>query len=276
MLQDIAPLIYHNEYRFDPPDRDSFALVYGPKGIWSLSADRPVFPTFAQLPPAFSELGFHYGFSISDRRFYLAHTGKEAVEPGLFLSSRDYRVMEPRDAAFACCVGESLDRWYLANRFCGHCGSPMEDSKTERALVCPDCGQTLYPKICPAVIVAVCDGERLLLTKYRGRAFKRYALVAGFNEIGESIEDTVRREVMEETGLRVKDLRFYKSQPWVLTDSLLMGFFCRLEGSDQIKLQKEELSEGGWFARGELPVDHSFISLTGEMIELFRTQGFPE
>ncbi len=275
MLQDIAPLIYHNEICFDPPGEDSVALVYSSKGVWSPAPDRLDLPVFSRLPPALSALPFRYGFSISGRRYYLARTEREDPEAGVFLSSRDYRGMEPRDAAFACCVGESLDRWYFANRYCGRCGRPMEDSKTERALVCPACSQTVYPKICPAVIVAVCDGDRLLLTKYRGRSFKRYALVAGFNEIGESIEDTVRREVMEETGLRVKDLRFYKSQPWVLTDSLLMGFFCRLEGSDRIRLETDELSEGSWFSRDELPDDHSGISLTGEMIEYFRDHGYP-
>lgn len=100
-------------------------------------------------------------------------------------------------------------------------------------MVCPQCKNTVYPKICPAVIAAVHDGDRLLLTRYRGRPFKKYALIAGFNEIGESIEDTVHREVMEEAGLRVKNLRFYKSQPWVFTDTLLMGFVCELDGSEQ-------------------------------------------
>ena len=125
----------------------------------------------------------------------------------------------------------------------------------------------------PAVIAAVCDGDRLLLTRYRSRPFKSYALVAGFNEIGESIEDTVRREVWEETGLRVKNLRFYRSQPWVFTDSLLMGFFADLEGPDTIAMQESELAEAGWFRRSDIPDDHSPISLTGEMIELFRTGG---
>ena len=137
-------------------------------------------------------------------------------------------------------------------------------------MVCPACSQTVYPKICPAVIVAVHDGERLLLTRYRGRAFKKYALVAGFNEIGESIEQTVHREVLEETGVRVKNLRFYKSQPWVFTDTLLMGFYAELDGSDKIRVQEDELAEAGWFLRSELPEEHSNISLTGEMIEQFR------
>ena len=114
------------------------------------------------------------------------------------------------------------------------------------------------------------DGDRLLLTRYRGRPFKKYALIAGFNEIGESIEQTVRREVLEETGLHVKNLRFYKSQPWVFTDSLLFGFFAELDGSDKITVQEDELSEASWFYRSEIPEDRTHLSLTGEMMEQFR------
>ena len=109
-----------------------------------------------------------------------------------------------------------------------------------------------------------------MLTRYRGRPFKRHALVAGYNEIGESIEDTVRREVLEEVGLRVKNLRFYKSQPWTFTDTLLMGFYAELDGDDTITMQEDELSEALWFHRSEIPQDYSAISLTGEMIEMFR------
>ena len=213
----------------------------------------------------------NWGKNLAVPRTALSSRGRLCEGEGFaFIPSRAYRGMGPKEAVFAAAVGESLHRWYGANRFCGRCGRPMADSYTERALVCPDCGLTVYPKICPAVIVAVSDGDRLLLTKYRGRAFKRYALVAGFAEIGEPIEDTVRREVFEETGLRVKNLRFYKSQPWVFTDSLLMGFCCELDGSDEITIQKSELSEAGWYHRGEIPLDYSPISLTGEMIERFR------
>ena len=102
----------------------------------------------------------------------------------------------------------------------------MERARLSGRWSAPHVPNTVYPKICPAVIVAIHDGDRLVLTRYKDRPFKHYALVAGFNEIGESIEETVHREVFEETGLRVKNLRFYKSQPWTFTDTLLFGFFA--------------------------------------------------
>lgn len=89
---------------------------------------------------------------------------------------------------------------------------------------CEHCGQMEFPKICPAVIIGVTDGNRLLMSKYAGRDYKKYALIAGFAEIGETIEETVQREVMEEVGLKVKNLRYYKSQPWSFSDTLLFGF----------------------------------------------------
>ena len=128
----------------------------------------------------------------------------------------------------------------------------------------------IYPKICPAVIVAVHDGDRLVLTRYKDRPIKHLALIAGFNEIGETIEETVHREVLEETGLRVKNLRFYKSQPWVFTDTLLFGFFAELDGSGRITVQEDELAEANWYPRSEVPADTAHMSLTAEMIEQFR------
>lgn len=274
MLQDIGPNRFDNHFSPQTPEAGDVVLLYrGDSVLASCQEGRLTLPRFEDLSPAYRALCFRYAFSIDGARYFCAGADDLPEAEG-FLPTRQYRELEPRETAFACCVGESLHRWRRANRYCGRCGAEMRDSETERAAVCPDCGLTVYPKICPAVIVAVCDGDRLLLTKYRGRAFKRYALVAGFNEIGESIEDTVHREVLEETGLRVKNLRFYKSQPWVLTDSLLMGFFCDLDGEDVITIEEDELSVARWFRREEVPTDHSGISLTGEMIECFRAGNY--
>ena len=146
----------------------------------------------------------------------------------------------------------------------------MRHADNERMLFCPECKHTVYPKISPAVIVAVIDGERILMTKYKGREYTRYALIAGFNEIGETIEETVHREVMEEVGLKVKNLKYYKSQPWSFSDTLLMGFFCQLDGTDEIKLDLDELSLGEWIERKDIPETDPRISLTNEMICRFK------
>ena len=108
------------------------------------------------------------------------------------------------------------------------------------------------------------------MSKYAGRAYANYALIAGFVEVGENLEQTVKREVMEEVGLKVKNIRYYKSQPWAFSGSLLMGFFCDLDGSDQITLDTSELAEAGWFTRDEILLEDDSVSLTREMILRFK------
>ena len=108
------------------------------------------------------------------------------------------------------------------------------------------------------------------MSKYAGREYKKYALIAGYAEIGETIEETVKREVMEEVGLKVKNIRFYKSQPWSFTDTLLLGFFADLDGEDKITLDKEELALAEWFEREDIPITERNISLTNEMILYFK------
>ena len=136
-------------------------------------------------------------------------------------------------------------------------------------LRCPVCGNMIYPKIAPAVIVALTDGDRLLMTRYRGRPYKGYALIAGFNEVGETMEDTVRREIMEEVGLHCKDIRYCGSQPWGTESNLLLGYFAKLDGDAAIHLDRQELSEAEWLDREEIDIPADGYSLTNHMIQLF-------
>lgn len=108
------------------------------------------------------------------------------------------------------------------------------------------------------------------MSKYAGREYKKYALLAGFAEIGETLEDTVRREVMEEVGLKVKNITYYKSQPWSFSDTLLVGFFCELDGEDKVVLDEDELSLAEWFEREKMPVEYEDYSLTNEMMMAFK------
>jgi NAD+ diphosphatase len=139
---------------------------------------------------------------------------------------------------------------------------------------CPECGKIYYPQICPSVIVGVTDGDKLLMTKYAARhsTYRRYALIAGYGEVGESLEATVIREVEEEVGLRVKNMRYFASQPWSFSDTLLVGFFCDVEGSREVTLDEDELSVAEWLTREEIPEEsaNSSFSLTGAMIKAFK------
>lgn len=190
-----------------------------------------------------------------------------------FCKTPVFRTMTPMYQAFAGITATQIHRWKESRQYCGRCGHRTEDSKKERALVCPHCGQTEYPKISPAVIVAITNGDKVVMSRYRvsSNPYRGYALIAGFVEIGETFEDTVRREVMEEVGLKVKNIRYYKSQPWAFSDTEMIGFFAELDGDDDtIVLQEDELSEAGWFTREEIPDETVMNSIGSELKMVFK------
>ena len=136
-------------------------------------------------------------------------------------------------------------------------------------MVCPSCGKTFYPRIMPAVIVGVKNGDKLLLTRYR-TGFRYNALIAGFTEIGETMEETVQREVMEEAGIRVKNIHYYKSQPWGTANDILLGFYCDVDGDDRITMDPEELKYAEWVQREDIVLQPGEFSLTNEMMKRFK------
>ena len=271
MIQDIAPHVYHNEYRPQKPSGDSFGISFENGKLCALVKDGEIsFPTFKELEEKNPNIyeNYTYLFAIDNKRFYLLEA-VELEEYQLF-TRRELRTVAPQHLAFAGVTAFQLYDWYQSHKFCGRCGKPMKHDEKERMLRCEECHQTEYPKICPAVIIAVTNGNRLLLSKYAGRAYTKYALLAGFTEIGETVEETVRREVMEEVGLKVKNITYYKSQPWSFTDTLLLGFYAEVDGSDEITLDEEELALAEWFEREEIPVTDVDVSLTNEMILHFK------
>lgn len=277
MIQDIAPHRYQVAYRKVKPLPGDVMLIYGPEGILCKTTDEqaeyPLVQEIQEICPKVWEKS-RYLFSIDDINYFdLPDVQLETFGPWQYLPTANIRQMRPMWRAFAGITGFQLQKWYGENRFCGKCGGKMRHHARERAMECPVCGNLSYPQICPSVIVAVTDGDRILMTKYTENhsSFQRYALVAGYNEIGESLEDTVRREVMEEVGLKVKNIRYYKSQPWPFSGALLAGFFCEVEGSRKLVLDREELSVAEWFHRSEMPKYRSGpqVSLTGEMMQAF-------
>lgn len=200
----------------------------------------------------------------------LPEIGKLLGDGFFWESTRNLRNLEHKELAFAASTAHHLYQWYRDSQFCGRCGEKLTPDHKERMMRCSACGNTVYPKIAPAVIVGVINGDKILLTKYNGRAYKKYALIAGFTEIGETAEETVAREVMEEAGIKVKDITYYKSQPWGTDCNLLLGFFCHVDGSDKITMDAEELSVAEWVSRDEMDVKDDGISLTREMMRVFK------
>lgn len=296
MIQDIEPHQFHIEYFHYYPRKTDTVLVCRGQSVLLKQDSRGMisYPKVTDFPE--NQMKFQYLFRIDKERFFLgvpvsgesteetqndpdfvaeegsgSGAGFPAPDGYLFKNIRIFRGGRPGDRAFAGMVGFRLAQWYEESRFCGHCGVPMVHDEKERMMRCPKCGRTRYPVICPAVIVAVVHDGKLLMSRYAGRSYKNYALIAGFAETGETIEQTVHREVMEEVGLPVKNLHFYKSQPWAFTGTLLMGFFCELDGSNEtITLEEDELSEAGWFTPDQVPEDEEHCSLTAEMMEVFR------
>lgn len=175
----------------------------------------------------------------------------------------------PKSSIFSVVTAFQLANWYRKNRYCGCCGSETVRDELERAIRCPSCGNVVYPKIVPAVIVGVINGDKLLITRY-AKGFRPFALVAGFTEIGESLEQTVEREVMEEVGLKVKNIRYYKSQPWGIVDDILMGYYCDVDGSTEINMDRLELGMAEWRGRDEIELQPDDFSLTNEMMLRFK------
>jgi NAD+ diphosphatase len=147
-----------------------------------------------------------------------------------------------------------LEEWQSINRFCGKCGSLMQPHAhaDQRALVCSECGYTAYPKLSPAVIVLVTKGNKILLQRNTHYRLKNWTLVAGFVDAGENFEDAVRREVMEEASIEVKDLRYFGSQTWPFPSNIMVGFRAEY-AFGELTPDGEEVIESGWFGRDNLP-----------------------
>lgn len=272
MIQDIAPHIFHNEFheRESRPD-DRVTVFVGGK---TYLTQEGVFPTAEEIKAlGAAETDLVYLFEIDQTAFFLLWNVSDAVKHALVEHvGMVFRNMKPTYLALAGATAMHLSAWYRSNRFCGRCGAAMARDKVERAMRCPQCDQVVYPRINPAVLAAVRHRDKLLLTHYANRPnATRYALVAGFTEIGETLEDTVRREVMEEVGLPIQNIRYHASQPWGFAGNLMVGFWADLDCEDEtITLDHNELDEGVWLTREEIPVDPNPASLTHTMIQLFR------
>lgn len=304
MLQEISPSRLFNEYKPVPPSDDDVVFSFAAKGPKVLIRafdddghlpDRPITDSYPVIPklvfPRVLDLkqnapdkiaSLLWLFRVDDTNIFLDTTADDMILPGYtFLTTRLFRRGLPKEFSFAGATAWHLRRWYMTNRFCGACGGALVPDRKERALRCPACGNVIYPRINPAVIVGVTNGDKIILSRYAdghqssvynagAKTYKGLSLVAGYCEIGESIEDTVRREVREEVGLEVTNIRFYRSQPWGFDGALLLGLYCDVDGDDTIRVDSSELSEASWVSRADIETPVGTASLTSEMILHFR------
>lgn len=283
MIQDIAPLHLHNEFYYKQPQATSRVLGFGNRSVYlQYENEKITFLTYEQLECYCRAQKLRtpetiYLFEMGGEDYFLTDIPEDAaIEDFAFHTLFSIRRMKPKEKVYAATTGWHLYLWYRDNRFCGRCAHKLVHDTKERMLRCPSCGNLVFPKIAPAVIIGLIDGDRIMMTKYADREYKRYALIAGFTEIGETAEETVRREVMEEVGLEVKNIRYYKSQPWGFDQNLLMGFFCDLAKEAPIRLEEDELSLAEWVDYHDVPDDEEGLSLTHEMMTYFRESKLPK
>lgn len=167
---------------------------------------------------------------------------------------------------------KQIAHWERDHQFCGRCGAPTAPVQGERARRCPACGLSNYPRIAPAIIVAVtrqsADGPRILLARNHRFPAGRYSVIAGFVEAGETLEECVRREVREETGVQVANICYFGSQPWPFPNSLMIGFTAEYAGGE-IALGDDEIADAQWFAPDALPLVPPKISIARKLIDDF-------
>jgi NAD+ diphosphatase len=161
-----------------------------------------------------------------------------------------------------------LINWSKNNQYCGRCGEKTINSIMEHSKYCPKCHQSIYPKISPAIIVAITKEDKILLAKNALNKTGFYSVLAGFVEPGETMEECVAREIKEEVDINVKNIRYFGSQPWPFPDSLMVGFTAEY-ADGEINVDTKELIDASWFSANELPEIPGKISISRKLIDWF-------
>ena len=269
LIQDIYPHVFDNHFVHPVPKKDDLLLCYLNGNILLMSKNSAYsIPTIGDLQIDRSE-DFFYLFALDDTNCFL-WIGEE-LPPTVGLEYKPINFIRSglgQEEAFLGATGSHISGWLRNNAFCGKCGAKRLPSDTERALICSKCGNIIYPTISPAIIVAVTYGDKVLMGR-KSADSNRYSLIAGYCEIGESLEETVRREVWEEAGIKVKDIKYYASQPWAFSSALMVGFTAVLDGDPTITTNDGELYEARWFDRSNTPAPSNNMSIGSQLVHAF-------
>ncbi|MBN1761281.1 MAG: NAD(+) diphosphatase [Chitinispirillaceae bacterium] len=272
MINEIAPHRFDNSYIPDttPGDHD-FIFMYRDKSLLlKNSGDEIELPRKKDLPEITAATELLFLFTLDTIPCFLVSDALPIDRDGfIFKELGFFRTTRRREIAWTGITGFQLKIWYGQNRYCGSCGAGMKRKSDERALQCPDCSMVIYPKISPAIIVAILCNDKILLARNVNFPARWYSLIAGYIDIGESVEEAVAREVKEEVGLNVRNIRYIKSQSWPLSGSMMLGFVAEADATQPVVVDEKEIAEAKWFSRGNLPEHPPNVSISGELIEKF-------
>lgn len=274
MFQDIINN-YNIEYDSEPVNSCDIILVYSDgKMLYNIDNENNLcLPHYSDLDIKRNTADILFLFSLNGIRFFLWKSEQELKCKNFsYENINRLKSIDASDLLYAAVTGYHYYSFHEENKFCGKCGEKLKHVPDKRCMICDSCGNEIFPKISPAVIVGVIDEktDSILMTRYAKGSYKKLALVAGFAEMGESGEQAAKREAMEETGIEICDLNYYKSQPWGFAQNLLIGYFAKLKGKREIVLDKTELSEALWVKREDVKAQPNSISLTGEMLWKFK------
>ena len=235
MIQDIAPMQLDNSYKKKVPHAGSRMFGFGERTVYLEYNGELQFLTYEQWKD-YNEniLGREvpsciYLFSIGEEEYFLTEIGADTkIGEFRFIRCLMSGPMQPKERVLAAATAWHLFVWYRDNQFCGRCGKNWFTAKCSGCCSVRAARTWCFRRSHRQSSWESRTAIKSLMTKYAGREYKRYALIAGFTEIGETAEETVKREVMEEVGLTVKNIRYYKSQPWGFDSNLLLGYFCEL------------------------------------------------
>ncbi|HBE77808.1 MAG TPA: NAD(+) diphosphatase [Firmicutes bacterium] len=261
------------------PSADSQSLVY-----WFLfyeeqllmetgTSDPRLVLLDKNLPVNFKVTSLQYLGSLDDKPCYTALLSGTANIPKnmSFIRVRDLYDKFPEDLFWLIGRAFHITVWDRRTLYCGSCGAPTENMTRVRAKVCPKCRQLIFPRISPAIIVAIFREGKILLARNRNLPADLFTVIAGFVEPGETLEECLQREVREEVGIAVKNIRYFSSQPWPFPDSLMVAFTAEYAGGD-IQVDGEEIIEADWFSADNLPKVPGKVSVARKLIDWYQDQ----
>ncbi len=205
-------------------------------------------------------------------RWFIVHYNPDEPIPTdlCLVPLRELLVTLPEGESGLLSKGVQLLRHHTMNVFCGRCGTRTRQHQKERALWCPACENLIFPRLSPAIIVRITDGDRILLARSPRFIPGMYSVIAGFVEPGETLEEAVRREVREEVGIGIDEIRYFGSQPWPFPDSLMIAFTA-IYSSGEIRPDQVEIEDAGWFTCSDLPALPSPASIARKLIDEYRS-----